>query len=201
MNVNRIIAKEMAYSKTKCIHGNVMGNISPDIEWLKWLSYEPKFEQERIEYLNSKKVGELSFEEIQEASTYKKNQHFAKLFKIYGTKECSCECYMKVYDYMCTESIEKLMLSKLSSDELQYARGEILRLSEIPCEQLNAKVKEEQKKENYENLSMVDSYILHEISNVNYARNLSSLNREIKSQLEENDRMRRKSLHHYSKFV
>lgn len=199
-NFNRIMAKEMARmgGKVKIIHGNVIGNISPDIEWIKWLSYEPEFEKKRIEYFDSKKISELSYEELEEASRYIRNKIFARLFKIYGTSECSEEDYMKVYDYMCNESIEKLMLSKLTSEELRYAKQEITRLSEVSKEQLSAKVNEEQKPERYEQLSMVDSYILHIISDIDYARSISSLNREIEAQLERNDIMRQRSLYYAS---
>ena len=121
-NLNRIMAREMARmgGMTKIVHGNVIGNVSPDIEWIKWLSYEPEFEKKRIEYFDSKKVSELSYEELEEASSYSRNKIFARLFKIYGTSECSEEDYMKVYDYMCNESIEELMLRKLTSEELRY---------------------------------------------------------------------------------
>lgn len=199
-NFNRIMAKEMARmgGKVKIIHGNVIGNISPDIEWIKWLSYEPEFEKKRIEYFDSKKISELSYEELEEASRYSRNKIFARLFKIYGTSECSEEDYMKVYDYMCNESIEKLMLSKLTSEELRYAKQEITRLSKVSKEQLSAKVNEEQKPERYEQLSMVDSYILHIISDIDYARSISSLNREIEAQLEQNDIMRQRSLYYAS---
>lgn len=199
-NFNRIMAKEMARmgGKVKIIHGNVIGNISPDIEWIKWLSYEPEFEKKRIEYFDSKKISELSYEELEEASRYSRNKIFARLFKIYGTSECSEEDYMKVYDYMCNESIEKLMLSKLTSEELRYAKQEITRLSEVSKEQLSAKVNEEQKPERYEQLSMVDSYILHIISDIDYARSISNLNREIEAQLEQNDIMRQRSLYYAS---
>lgn len=199
-NFNRIMAKEMARmgGKVKIIHGNVIGNISPDIEWIKWLSYEPEFEKKRIEYFDSKKISELSYEELEEASRYSRNKIFARLFKIYGTSECSEEDYMKVYDYMCNESIEKLMLSKLTSEELRYAKQEITRLSEVSKEQLSAKVNEEQKPERYEQLSMVDSYILHIISDIDYARSISSLNRKIEAQLEQNDIMRQRSLYYAS---
>ena len=56
-NLNRIMVREMAKmgNKVKFIHGNVIGNVSPDIEWIKWLSYEPEFENKRIEYFDTKK--------------------------------------------------------------------------------------------------------------------------------------------------
>ena len=197
---NRIMAREIAKmgGKAKIIHGNVIGNVSPDIEWIKWLSYEPEFEKKRIEYFDTKKVSELSYEELEEASKYSRNKIFAKLFKIYGTSECSEEDYMRVYDYMCNESIEELMLSKLTSEELKYAKKEIIRLSKVSKEQLSAKVKEEQKPENYAQLSMVDSYILHIISDINYARSMSDLNRKIDAQLEQNEVMRQRSLYYAS---
>lgn len=188
-NINRIIAKEMSKmdGKAKIIHGNIVGNVSPDMEWIKWLSYEPEFEKKRIEYFDSKKKSELSYEELEEASRYSRNKIFARLFKIYGTSECSEEDYMKVYDYMCNESIEKLMLSKLTSEELRYANQEITRLSEISKEQLRAIVNDAQKPEKYEQLSMVDSYILHVISDISCARSKSSLSREIEAQLVQNE--------------
>ena len=55
-------------------------------------------------------------------------------------------------------------MDKLNSEELTYAKEEILRLSAIPQNEVLAKIKEEQKEEVYMNLSMVDSYILHIIS-------------------------------------
>ncbi len=197
---NRSMAEEMIRMgvRPKIIHGDVFGNISPDIEWIKWLSYEPEFEKKRIEYLDSKKVSELSYEELEEAIGYRKNKIFAELFKIYGTSECSQEDYMKVYDYMCNESIEKLMLKKLTSEELKYARKEITRLSKVSKEQLSAKVEDEQRREKYEQLSMVDSYILHIISDINYVRSLSDLNKKIEAQLEQNDAMRQRSLYYAS---
>lgn len=199
-NFNRIIAKEMARmgGKVKIIHGNVIGNVSPDVEWIKWLSYEPEFEKKRIEYFDSKKISELYYEELEEASSYSRNKIFAELFKIYGTSECSEEDYMKVYDYMCNQSIEELMLKKLTSEELRYARQEITRLSKVPKEQLSAKVNEEQKPEKYEQLSMVDSYVLHIISDIDYARSMSDLNKKIEAQLEQNEIMRQRSLYYAS---
>lgn len=195
MSLKEILVREMAKSggKAKITCGKTIVNVSPDVEWLKWLSYEPEFEKNRIEYFDSKKVSELSLEELAEASRYIKNRVFAELFKIYSASKCSKEDYMKVYEYMCNESIEELMISKLTPEELQYAKQEITRLSKIPSDQLSCIIKEEQEK--YEQLSMVDSYILHIISGIDYARSLSSLDKELNSQLEQNAVMRRRSFY------
>lgn len=194
---NKIMTKEMIKMGINCkiIPRNTIGNVSPIIEWIKWLSYEPEFEKKRIEYLDSKK-SELSYEEIEEVINYNRNKIFAGLFMVYGTSECSQEDYMRVYDYMCNESIEELMLKKLTSEELKYAREEITRLSNVSKEQLSAKVKEEQRREKYEQLSMVDSYILHIISDINYAISMSDLNRVISEQFEESKIMSQRSLYY-----
>ena len=99
-------------------------------------------------------------------------------------------------DYMCSESIEKLMLSKLTSEELRYAKQEITKLSKVSKEQIRAKLNEEQKLEKYERLSMVDSYILHIISKINFARSLAELDSNIEAQLNANDVMRNKSYYY-----
>ena len=192
MSFDRTLAMIMAKSGGKAIPGNITSNITPDIEWLKWLSYEPDFEKKRMEYLNSKTIAELSYEELEEAMNYKENQVWARLFKLYGTNTCSEEDYMEVYDFMAKENIEDLMLSKLTVEELQYAKKEIIRLSKMPKEQLNIKVKEEQEK--YAELSMVDSYILHIISNINYEKNIRALSEDINSQIKRNEYTRQRSL-------
>lgn len=193
--IKDVFAREMLKSGAKVIHGNMNGNVSPVVEWIKWLSYESEFEKQRIKYLHSKRVSELSYEELEEASIYSRNKTYARLFKIYDTSECSYENSMRVYDFMCNESIEELMLSKLSTEELHYAKQEIAKLREIPREQLQAKIKEERKIDTYNQLSMVDAYILHIICGINYAREMSSANKELKAQLDANVAMKQKSFY------
>lgn len=199
-SLNQILAREMSKSKGRVsiVPRYDGGNVSPYLEWKKWLSYVPEFERKRIEYFDSKKISELSYDELEEASRYRKNQIFAELFQVYGTSECSEENYMMVYNYMSNESILELMLSKLTPEELYHAREEIEKLSNLSKEELNAKVKREQRIEIYNQLSMVDSYILHLLSNVNCARNISSVNKEIAAELERNTAIRQRTLS-YSK--
>lgn len=191
---NRVMAREMSkLNGGKLIRGNIMRNVNPLIEWIKWLSYNPVHEQEKINYIYSKRVEDLSIDELKEIIKYKERNRMAQLFVKYNNGECSEEEFMEVYDYM-DNSITDLMMDKLSSEELSYAKDEILRLSSISQNEVMAKIKEEQKEEVYMNLSMVDSYILHIISNINYRKSLSNLNMKIQAQLERNDAMRQKSL-------
>lgn len=167
--------------------GFYFSTISPIMEWIKWLSYESAFEKKRIEYFDSKKISELSPKELKEENKYIKNKTLAKLFEIYALGKCSEKDYIRVYKYMCNESIEELMLSKLTSEELRYAKQEINRLSKIPEEELSAKVNEEKKPEKYKQLSMVDSYILHIIANIDYDRKKSKLIKKINAQKKEDN--------------
>ena len=195
MEFDRIMARELFRmdNRVKIVSGDI-GNVSPDVEWIKWLSYEPEFEKQRISYLESKKESELSYDELEEVAKYRRNRTIVNLFKIYGTPECSEDDYMKVYDYMRHESIEKLMLSKLTIEELHYAKKEITRLSKVDKKQLNTKVTEDKKIERYEQLPMVDSYILHVVSEINYIRNINDLDRQIATQIEQNKTAGQKGL-------
>lgn len=198
MSFNRVMAKMMAGSDIKIVHGKVIGNIDPYIEWIKWLSYVPEFQKARIQELNSKRIEEMALEELDELRIYKSQIRMLELFKKYGTSEISKDEYMEVYDFMINQSINELMLSKLTLEELKYAKDQIQYFSQIQSEELSKKVNDEQKTDNYENLSMVDSYILHIISRVNFVRSMSKFNREIEAQLRENVSMRKKSLYYAS---
>ena len=180
MRFNKIMANMMASSGVKIVCGEIIGNVNPYIEWIKWLSYVPKFQKKRIQELNSKTVEELTFEELDEIRTYKNQIRMLGLFKIYKTDKISKDEYMEVYDFMVNRSIEELMLSKLSLEELRYAKDQIQYFSQISSKELRKKVNEEQKADNYEKLSMKDAYILHIISRINYKRSIEKLDSEIK---------------------
>lgn len=196
MSFNKVVANMMAGSNIKIIHGEVVGNANPYIEWIKWLSYIPKFQEVRLQELSSKKVEELTGEEIDELNTYKRQNRILKLFKLYGTKEISKDEYMEVYNFMVNQSIDELMLSKLTIEELRYAKSQIQYFSEIASEELRKKVNEERKADNYENLSMVDSYILHVISKISFAKSIIELDRKIEAQVRKNAAMRERSLYY-----
>ena len=194
-NISKIMAKELNKngSQVKFIYGNVFGNIPPIIEWIKWLSYEPEFEKNRIEHLNSKGSNNLSYEELNELDHYMKRKRMAQLFKKYDCKECSKKEYMEVYSYMSNESIITLMLDKLTIQEIKYAEEEIKKLITGSSEELPKKIKVESQKENYLSLPMVDAYILHIIDIINYTQSMNKFNNILNWQLDSNVIMRQKS--------
>ena len=90
------------------------------------------------------------------------------------------------------------MLSKLSKKELEYAKQEIIKLKELPENELSKKIENDTKEETYLKLSMVEAYILHIVSITDFNRHMMSLEAEIQSQLDENDQMRQKSCYYAS---
>lgn len=197
-NFNREMAMLMAGTGSKAIHGKMIGNVSPYIEWIKWLSYTPDFQEEKIQELNNKVVKDLSLAEVSELREYLEQKRMLNLFKIYGSTVITKDEYMEVYDYMCLKSIDKLMISKLSKNELEYAKQEIMRLKELPENELSKKIENDTKEEIYLKLSMVESYIIHIVSITDFNRHMMSLEAEIQSQLDENEQMRQKSYYYAS---
>ena len=81
--------------------------------------------------------------------------------------------------------------------EMDNNQNEIKKLDD-----LIEKVKEAQKIENYDKLSMVDAYILHVISNIKYARNMSDSDKQLRGELERNNAIRCRSLYYaYKSYV
>lgn len=192
--MNPRIVNLLKDGKPKIIHGNITNIEFSWIEWIKWLSYEPEFQKLRKQSLNSKMVKDLSIDELDEIRKYKKQEEMAKLFKMhYENKEISESQYIEIYNFMANESIENIMITKLSSEELSYVKNEINRFSQIPNNELKEIIKNMIKTENYEALSMPESYILHIISKIDFERSIGKLDREINSQIATNNVMKIKN--------
>ena len=91
------------------------------------------------------------------------------------------------------------MLDKLTKEELEYAKNEIKRLYTISNEELSEKVKNESKLDNYNSLSMTDSYISHIISKIIYSRSIKVTNQILKAKFESHRRMSEKSYYYANK--
>ena len=193
---HRQMALMMAGTKAKAIYGNTLGTINPYLEWLKWLSYTPEFEKNRMEELKNKPINMLSVSELDELINLLSQERIGKLFSLYGTIQISKDDYMEVYDYMCEKSIDKLMLSKLSKEELKYATKAIKKYEKLPYDKLSAKINRETKENVYESLSMVDSYILHAISIFSIQKSISDMDGKLASRVEENNAISQKSYYY-----
>ena len=147
---------------------NMENNVDFSV-WWKWLTYEPEFEKTLIQTLMKKDVVNISLEEQEKLKKYQERMKIIQLIKKYE-KDFDFGEYKVINNFLKTESIEELMLDKLSEKEKVYARLEIEHLSYLPNEELEKKIKEEQKPECYENLPMVELYILYRITKITFAR-------------------------------
>lgn len=84
-----------------------------------------------INELQNKKVIELLLSELDEFRENLCQKRMLDLIKIYGTEQISKDEYMEVYDYIKNESIDRIMLSKLTKEELYYARENISKYSSL----------------------------------------------------------------------
>ena len=197
MNLRNLLAQEMAKSEGKAqfVYGKMIGYLRPEVEWLKWLSYIPEFQQQKYIALEKKVISEVSFEELEFILEYRFMKRMALLFQLYKDGNVNAKEYSEVYDFMASHSLDELMLSKLSSLELEIAKERIKYYSQVSSKELEKFVKDRQQEEVYSNLSMIDAYLLHVVSRMNFKRGLIKLNEEINAQIKANENMRFRSLH------
>lgn len=88
------------------------------------------------------------------------------------------------------------MLRKLTREELNYADEEIKRLNILSKTEILTKLKNESSEETYNNLSMVDTYILHVVSNDFLQKNLFKRDKGLVAELDRNETIRQKSLYY-----
>lgn len=84
--------------------------------------------------------------------------------------------------------IETLMLEKLTEEEIIYGNNKAKELfssmNERECREYLNNGNTRMNLENYLNMSMIDSYIFHLISNMFHAKSLNRLDNEIKAQID-----------------
>ncbi len=84
------------------------------------------------------------------------------------------------------DTIKNVMLRKLTREELNYADEEIKRLNTLSKTEILTKLKNESSEETYNNLSMVDTYILHVVSNDFLQKSLFKRDKGLVAELDRN---------------
>ncbi len=131
------------------------GGVTLKEEWLKWLSYENEETIKRYNNLINLKVSDITEEDLKFLNSYKERQEILQLYKIYITNDfISKEDYLKVFNYLEKNPINKIALEKLTKEELKYVKEQIAKLN-TEAEMSVRKIL----KQDYETLSMVDSYL------------------------------------------
>ncbi len=166
LKVNEIINRETLKVSNK-------EKFNPCREWIKWLANSCEQQKVKIKKINSKKVSSLTDEEFVEIETYFYHRKVLNLLENYGNKEMTNEEYLEVYQFISTHSLSKLMEANLTIDELNWAKETLQVLEQASPEAVNKKIQEAQ--DNYQNLAMVDAYILHKLIGNQFKQSLSKV--------------------------
>ena len=193
MGLEDIMMNDICDDDLKIVLSDVFGVINPYKEWIKWLSYYSEDTKNRLNEIINKPNESLSFDEMREYEKFREQLKALVLLNRYLDDNLTNSQYKFLLDFMCNESIEEYMKSKLSKEELESAKEKINKYSNVPKVILNDKVMNEKNEEVYDNLSMEDAYVLHMISKINHQRNLEELDDDIRIQNEKNNRIIQKS--------
>ena len=193
MGLEDIMMNDICDDDLKIVLSDVFGVINPYKEWIKWLSYYSEDTKNRLNEIINKPNESLSFDEMREYERFREQLKALVLLNRYLDDNLTNSQYKFLLDFMCNESIEEYMKSKLSKEELESAKEKINKYSNVPKTILNDKIMNEKNEEVYDNLSMEDAYVLHMISKINHQRNLEELDGDIRNQNERNNRIIQKS--------
>ena len=193
MGLEDIMMNDICDDDLKIVLSDVFGVINPYKEWIKWLSYYSEDTKNRLNEIINKPNESLSFDEMREYEKFREQLKALVLLNRYLDDNLTNSQYKFLLDFMCNESIEEYMKSKLSKEELESAKEKINKYSNVPKVILNDKVMNEKNEEVYDNLSMEDAYVLHMISKINHQRNLEELDDDIRIQNEKNNKIIKKS--------
>lgn len=180
MDLRKILAKEMAKGNNKMLPNSLLGSLTSDMEWIKWLS----FQTEKQKILKKKEKNFLTDEDRKELDRYLEEDRIASLLKLYGSNKITISEYLECYDFIRENDIEKYLLSKLTKEELEVGREKIKYYNEVSLKNLRNKIKTDI--ENYQVLSMVDAFILHYIIKINIKKESQKVEQEIDSQIKRN---------------
>lgn len=193
MNINEIILKELINGKSLDEKASIKINTELAMEYLKWISYIPKNEQLKVNCILSKTARRLSLKEISILQKFKKNQELVEILKRYRSDKCLNKDVLDVYNLMNRKSLEKIIREKLTKDELEEANKIVAEYKKMSDQELNNYIFTNKKQENYEKLSIIESYVYHEINKEFYLRSNNRLEKHITSQIEQNEIVRMKS--------
>ena len=187
-NIWKILVQEMSKS-----NGSAKIVTKDYKEWIAWLNYEPEFEKQRKKYLMSRKFEELNASEQIELSHYIKYQTYADLFNKYEINTCTQEEYIKVCNFMKIESLEDLIISKLTAEELNYVKSEINRIENLSLTDFESEYRKLRDLHFNEQLTMTERYVYYLSSRIAAYRNNIRVENEISAQLKGNENMRYRS--------
>ena len=195
-----ILKNEMAKCGVRITHLGPLGPNYSEKEWIKWLDYIPNFQLQRIDYLSSKQVTELTNNEKEELTTLRKELKMRNISKKYEDKETSVADRLEYADYTTQEHLDSIISRKLTIEEYNRAKKQIqeivdtLSYAELEqyCELL---------KNNFNDLSMIDLFVLREVNRKFVLKTSKKSSKQLTYQLKKNENMRYNSVIEASKDI
>lgn len=193
--INSMMTKRLLEKKTKIIPMNhydaVLNSIlSLDIQWAKWLAYEPESEKNLCN--SSISITELDIEQLKKLKTMKEQKMYSEIMNKYAFHydQITKEENILAYRYMQSHSIFDLILQKLTKEELELGNKQatlfIEQSSKEEMKNYLDNLNPNHNLDNYLKMDMVDAYTFYLIAR-HYALIPDKLSTEIlDSELNEN---------------
>lgn len=182
------VENKLLYPVSSLSHANIDHTLD---EWIRFLSYVSHDDESFFNKLNGKSLEQITKDEMKRYLKIKEQKLMADLFIKYKNKDCIKKEHDCVCEYM-RNSLEDFMRSRLTEDELNesYKTLAIFRKKEIP--ELEDYIKD--KMSNYNNLTLVNAYILYEVREIRYNKKTDEINNKIINKQKVQEKILRKSL-------
>lgn len=169
------VENNLLYPVSSISHANIDHTLD---EWIRFLSYVSPDDESFLNKLNGKSLEQLTTDEIKKYLKIKEQKTMADLFIKYKNKECTRKEHDIVYKYM-KNSLEDFMKSKLTENELNESCKTLAVFREKEILELEDYIKD--KMSNYNNLTLVDAYILYEVREIRYNKKTDEINNKIRN--------------------
>ena len=190
MNLSRIIAKQFAgFSTVKVFPKMNLGKLEQDAEWMKWLTYSLLQRKEQVTELKQKDIDLLSAKELEFLLNYAQDEKILTSLTHVRNSVASADEAMEVYDFLKTNSIVRFMERTLPVTDLKLAKEWLHAIEAMDTEVKTEYLKEKLSPGQYEQLSMVDAYVVHIALYHDMVESEKRCNREIRARVKENNDM------------
>lgn len=190
MNLSRIVAKQFAgFSTVKVFPKMNLGKLEQDAEWMKWLTYSLLQRKEQVTELKQKDIDLLSAKELEFLLNYAQDEKILASLNHVRNSVASADEAMEVYDFLKTNSIVRFMEHTLRTDELELAKERLHAIDEMEEDTRKKYLKEKLSPGQYEQLSMVDAYVVHIALYHDMVESEKRCDREIRARVKENNDM------------
>lgn len=190
MNLSRIVAKQFAgFSTVKAFPKMNLGKLEQDAEWIKWLTYSLLQRKEQVTELKQKDIDLLSAKELEFLLNYAQDEKILASLNHVRNSVASADEAMEVYDFLKTNSIVRFMERTLPVADLKLAKEWLHAIEAMDKDAKAEYLREKLSPGQYEQLSMVDAYVVHIVLYHDMVESEKRCDREIRARVKENNDM------------